>query len=132
MALLSRRRAQAVVELIAGTLILVSGLMFFIDGVAVVVTQQKNAAAAQTAARSAANQADSDMARKAANDVIRGLVADSGNQSLSIQSFEYDEQSKSVRVETRIQAQLPIPLGSLSHVSLASSDSQPIVAFSSL
>jgi len=124
---LRSRRAQSLVEALAGFVILIPLGLAAVDVVAFVSAVDSNEHLAEAAARGAAKAPNQDGAQTIAEDVVRHCTPVWMVQSVMVDDVAYDAGKGIVTVATLMQLKLPIPLPGYTEISCRANSVEPIV-----
>jgi Flp pilus assembly protein TadG len=128
---LGKKRAcqgQSLIETLLGFIIIVPLGLASLDLTAVIVANHLNEHLADVAARAAANQIDSEQAKKTVEDIIDNFTITPPINDVNLDNISYDLAKEQVIVVTSVNVNLPIPFGQNRTVILRANSAQPIVA----
>jgi Flp pilus assembly protein TadG len=121
-------RGQSLVETLLGFVIIIPLGLASIDITAMVIANHLNEHLADNSARAAANQIDSEEARKTAQGIVDSFNITPPINDVSLEAISYDLAKEQVTVITSVNVNLPVPFGSNNRVLLRANAAQPIVA----
>lgn len=124
----SRRRGQSLIETLVGLSILIPLALFAVDIVALINGSHLNEEWAETAAKAAARQNDSRMAREIAEQAIMQVPLSAVVQSVRVDEVKFDPTEGHVRVTTLMDVKLPISFPNFEVVTFRHESIQPIVS----
>jgi Flp pilus assembly protein TadG len=119
---------QSLVETLLGFVIIIPIGLASVDITAMVIANHLNEHLADSAARAAANQIDSEQARKTAQDIVDAFNIAPPINDVNLETISYDLAKEQVTVITSVNVNLPVPFGTNNHVLLRANAAQPIVA----
>ncbi len=110
------RRASSIVETVAGLILIIPLMLFFVDLIGIVMCQTANNALCKEAARAAAEATTSGAAQTAAQNVVTAFYDNNtsmftGSASFVSSGFSYDASSSGVVVvQTTMTCNFPFPI----------------------
>lgn len=120
-------RAQSIIEVACGAIVLVPIALLVIDVVFVFGAIKANNELAQSAARLAGNKSSQDAANMAARTTVADFSGSPNESDATLEQFQYDELSKMVTVKTQMTVKLPVPLPGAATTLITAVSTQPIV-----
>lgn len=124
----NRKRGQSLIETLVGLAILIPLALFAIDIVALVNSSHMNEEWAETAAKAAARQAGSRMARETAEKAVMQVQLSQIVQSIRVAEVKFDPAEGHVAVTTLMDVKLPISFPGFEVVTFRHQAIQPIVS----
>lgn len=123
-----KRRAQTLLEAIAGLAVILPLGLMAIDLVTVVSATQANEQWAELAARAASSQGSEASAKLAATTALKRCKLSNIIKDVDVQDIDYDLGRGQVKISTVMHVAMPIPLPFLGEIESHASAIQPIVA----
>jgi Flp pilus assembly protein TadG len=123
-----RKLGQALIETLAGFLVLIPLGLFSFDLTVLLMANETNRQIAENAARAAANQLGLSRATQAAIGAINKTPKSGTITNITILDLNYDVGTGKVSVTTEVDVQLPVTFPGAGKINLRSTAVQPIVA----
>lgn len=123
-----RNKGQSLIETLVGLSILIPLALFSVDIVALVNSSHMNEEWAETAAKAAARQNDSRMARETAEKCVMQAPLSDLIKSVRVNEVKFDPVEGHVKVTTLMEVKLPISFPNFEVVTFRHQAIQPIVS----
>ncbi len=124
-----KRSGQALIETVAGLVLLIPLALFSYDLTYILISNQNNERLAENAARAAANHLTLLSAKQAAQQAVDNFNQSTGNNGTRLADFSYDQGSSGqVALTIRMEVILPVPFGSWKTMIIQAQSIVPIVA----
>jgi len=123
-----RQPGQALIETVAGLILLIPLALFSYDLTFVLISNQNNERLAENAARAAANHLTSLSAQQAAQQAVDNFNQSAGTNNISLTNFSYDLSNEQIILTTQMEVTLPVPLASWKTMTIQAQSIVPIVA----